>query len=112
MRSFGLPFLAILTLVWLQICPAGADQASQLQAARDLMASMHMDQLYAQIIDKMLDAQLSASPQLMKMRAPMKQFMEKYMGWDAMKDDMAQIYALFRGRNEADGRLLSHTRRN
>jgi hypothetical protein len=70
-----------------------ADEASHLQAARDVLAAAHMDQIYGKTIDQILDMQLRSSPQLADMREPMKQFFTKYMGWDALKDDMAKIYA-------------------
>jgi len=73
--------------------PARADDASHLQAARDLLLALHMDQSYGKMVDQVLDAQLRASPQLVQLREPIKAFLNKYMGWDAMKDDLAQIYA-------------------
>jgi len=73
--------------------PAQADDASHLQAARDLLLAMHVDQSYATMVDQVLNAQLKEHPELLQMRDPMKQFLNKYMGWDAMKDDLATIYA-------------------
>lgn len=70
-----------------------ADDASHLQAARDLLIASHMDQSYGNMIDQLLDAQTKSSPQLAKLREPMKEFFNKYMGWEAMKDDLAKIYA-------------------
>lgn len=70
-----------------------ADDASHLQAARNLLLASHMDQSYGKMIDQILDAQTKSAPQLAKMREPMKEFFTKYMGWDAMKDDLAKIYA-------------------
>jgi hypothetical protein len=72
---------------------ARADDASRLQAARDLLASEHMDQNYAKTIAQILDAQTRTSPQMASLRVPMKEFFTKYMGWDSMKEDIAKIYA-------------------
>jgi hypothetical protein len=65
----------------------------QLAAAVELLQTMHMDTMFSTSINQMLDMQLKQNPQIEKFRPIMLDFFKKYMSWDAMKDDMAKIYA-------------------
>ncbi len=73
---------------------ARADEASHLQAARDVLAAAHMDRIFSRAIDQVVDAQMQANPQLAQnVRGLLRDFLTKYMGWDALKEDIAQLYA-------------------
>jgi hypothetical protein len=85
-------FLAVLVI---SPCIAKADgsDADHQAAARELLQTMHMDKLLADSTNTMLDMQIKQNPALEPYRQVMLDFLKKYMGWDATKDDLAKLYA-------------------
>ena len=90
MKTF-LPLLLAVAL--LQPLSARADDASHRKAAESLLNLMGMDHLLDQSVDQMLQMQVQQNPQLAQFQPQMKAFLNKYMSWASMKDDMAKIYA-------------------
>lgn len=62
-------------------------------AAHTLLKTMDMENTYKKMIQNVTDMQIKQSPQLEAMKPTMMAFFDKYMGWNALKDDMAAIYA-------------------
>ena len=71
--------------------PAPSPEATA--AALELLDTMHMEKVLSDSITTMLDLQLKQNPEIQQFRPIMMDFFKKYMSWDALKDDMAGIYA-------------------
>jgi hypothetical protein len=71
---------------------ARADEASHRAAAEALLNLMDMDKLMAQSVDQMLGMQVKQNPSIAPYQQQMKDFLNKYMSWASMKDDMVKIY--------------------
>jgi hypothetical protein len=69
-----------------------ADEASHRKAVETLFGLMEMDSLLSQSVDKMLEMQVQQNPALVPYQAKMKAFLNKYMSWASLKDDMAKLY--------------------
>lgn len=67
--------------------------SATLTAANNLLKTMHMGDTYAGMIERITQMQLNHNPQLSIIKPTIHAFFNKYMGWDALKHDMAQIYA-------------------
>jgi hypothetical protein len=72
-----------------------ADEAQDkgIKSAYVLFETINMKDTYKKIIDNVFDMQVRQNPKLKAIEPEMKAFLEKYMGWSAIKDDMAKIYA-------------------
>lgn len=71
---------------------ARADEASHRKAAETLFALMEMETLLSQSVDQMLAMQVQQNPALAQFQPQMKAFLNKYMSWASMKEDMTKIY--------------------
>ena len=69
-----------------------ADEASHRKAVESLFTMTGMETVLAQSIDQMLAMQVQQNPALVPHQAQMKAFLNKYMSWASMKDDMAKLY--------------------
>lgn len=67
--------------------------AAQRQAAEALLTTMQVDKTIATAVDQMMTLQMQQNPQLQTVEPEMRAFMNKYMSWAAVKDDMIQLYA-------------------
>jgi hypothetical protein len=54
---------------------------------------MKMDVVMDDSVKQMLDQQIAANPAIGQHRQIMLDFMQKYVSWAALKDDLARIYA-------------------
>ncbi|HTL30050.1 MAG TPA: DUF2059 domain-containing protein [Tepidisphaeraceae bacterium] len=61
-------------------------------AALELMESMKIRTLLDDAVNKMLDGQIRQNPQIARFKPIMTEFFKKYMSWDAIKEDMANLY--------------------
>ncbi len=68
-------------------------QSETILAAHTLLKTMKMDDTYKKMIQNITTMQIKQNPQLEPLKPTMMAFFEKYMGWDALKDDMAKVYA-------------------
>jgi hypothetical protein len=71
---------------------ARADEASHRKAAETLLGLMGMENLLKQSVDQMLQIQVQQQPQLAQFQPQMRDFLNKYMSWASLKDDMAKAY--------------------
>ncbi len=85
-----LPILIALAL--LQPNALRADEASHKKAAESLLALMGLEKLLSQSVDQMLALQVQQNPALAPYQTQMKTFLNKYMSWASLKDDMAKVY--------------------
>jgi hypothetical protein len=69
-----------------------ADEASHRKAVESLFTLMDMDNLLNQSVDQMLAMQVQQNPAIAPFQAKMKIFLNKYMSWASLKDDMVKIY--------------------
>ena len=87
-------FLSILIglIAFSQPVTIRADEASHRKAVETLFGLMEMDSLLSQSVDKMLEMQVQQNPALVPYQAKMKAFLNKYMSWASLKDDMTKLY--------------------
>ncbi len=62
------------------------------KAASDLLQVMHLDELISQTADSMLQLQLRQNPQLRPFKGVLKEFLNKYVSGDRLKDDFIKLY--------------------
>ena len=91
MKPFVLSLL-IGAIAFFQPATTRADEASHRKAAESLFGLMEMETLVSQSVDEMLAMQVQQNPALAPFQAQMKAFLNKYMSWASMKDDMTKIY--------------------
>jgi len=65
----------------------------QMAAAQELLMAMHLDKTFGESLQNMVDMQIRQNPQIAPFRQVMLDFFAKYMSWEAVRDDMAKIYA-------------------
>jgi hypothetical protein len=71
--------------------PPGTD--SHQAAAEELLRLLQLDTMTDQMIDTMLKAQIQQNPDLGKVQDVMRSFLTKYISYNAMKTDLAKMYA-------------------
>jgi uncharacterized protein len=62
------------------------------KAAEELLLTMNMKQAIGESLDQMLALQLKNNPNLQPAEATLKQFFNKYMSWEALREDYIKIY--------------------
>jgi hypothetical protein len=82
---------AVITLL-LSAALNAADNDSHLQQVETLFRLTNMEQKVDQSIDSVMQLQLSQNPQLSQHADQMRAFFEKYIGWDALKSDITDMY--------------------
>lgn len=70
-----------------------ADMQSHRRVAEELAQVLQIDRLLQQSYEQMLDVQVQANPDLKPYRDVMLDFFRKHMTWDALKDDLLNLYA-------------------
>ncbi len=70
-----------------------APEDSRFNAAMNLLEAMDMRVNLARTVEQVTYAEVEKSPELVPFRAVMLEFMNKYMGFDNLKSDLAKIYA-------------------
>jgi hypothetical protein len=68
------------------------DKSKQYKAAEELLLTMNMKQVIDQSLEQMLALQLKNNPSLQPAEATLKQFFNKYMSWEALREDYIKIY--------------------
>ncbi len=69
------------------------DSSSRAEAAEELLKTLKMEMLLQKTIEQMLDVQLQQNPAIKPYKHVMLQFMNKYMGYNSLKNDLIKIYA-------------------
>jgi len=81
------------SLMLLSISPLSlADNKSHLEQVDKLFKLTQMEKKIDESVDSVLQLQLRQNPQLEKHSTEMRSFFTKYIGWDALKVDLAAMY--------------------
>jgi uncharacterized protein len=70
--------------------PAGPD--GHRQAVTRLFELTHMQRLIEDSVDGVLNLQIAQNPALAEHRDALRAFLEKYIGWQALKEDLTAMY--------------------
>ena len=87
----GSVLLAVLVCV-LPAHNAGADQDSHHKAVERLFELTHMKTKIDESVDNVLALQLRQDPAMAEYRDLLRAFLEKYVGWESLKDDLFRMY--------------------
>lgn len=71
-------------------------------AAYKLFDSMHLKSIYGQIVQNATNGLIQREAKLKKVRTDIEGFYKKYIGWDTVKDDLANLYAKYYTASELD----------
>lgn len=94
MRNLLTVTVAVLVSMFGATCVAAQGLTdTHLQAAEELLTEMNAEQMLTESINVMLDAQLQQTPELAQFEDVMRAFLEKYMGWQCLKEHMVRLYA-------------------
>ena len=66
-----------------------------IKAAMALLEEMNLKQVYIKAVDGLTNRLISANSKFKKVAKEIKAFYNKYIGWDAMKEDLAKLYAKY-----------------
>jgi len=94
--TFALPFSlqATETLSATKVAPKTTVSAHAANsAAYTLLATMNMKESYEGMITRITQMQIEANPQLKAIEPMIHAFFTKYMGWEALRGDIAALYA-------------------
>jgi hypothetical protein len=69
---------------------AGPDE--QRQAVARLFELTHLQRLIEDSVDGVLNLQIAQNPTLAEHRDALRAFLEKYIGWQALKEDLTTMY--------------------
>lgn len=69
-----------------------ADDASHRQQVETLFRLTQMEKKIKESVDNVLQLQLRQNPQLQKNSKELEAYLQKYIGWQALKDDLADMY--------------------
>ena len=83
-----------LAVVLALTCPDGlyAGPDEQRQAVARLFELTHMQRLIEESVDGVLTLQIAQNPALAEHRDALRAFLEKYIGWQALKEDLTEMY--------------------
>lgn len=85
--------ISVSSLLLLLISPLSqADNASHLQQVDKLFKLTQMEKKIDESVDSVMQLQLSQNPQLSNHSKEMHAFFKKYIGWNALKTDLAAMY--------------------
>jgi len=93
LASLALPFSAYATEASAMKVAPKSQNNSAVTAAYELLKTMNMDKTYAGMIERITQMQIQQNPQLKVIEPTIHAFFKKYMGWDALKEEMAKVYA-------------------
>lgn len=70
-----------------------AGQSGSAKAAEDLLESLNFDKAMTDIIDQMVDGDMQRNPEMGPYRKIIRDFYQKYVGYENIKGDMIRIYS-------------------
>jgi uncharacterized protein len=68
------------------------EKSKHYKAAEELLLTMDMEQVINENLEQILALQLKNNPHLQPAEASIKQFFNKYMSWQALREDYIRIY--------------------
>jgi len=69
--------------------------SSSLEAAKKLLKEMNLEKVYKDAVEASTKRLVMANSKFKKVEKDIRAFYEKYIGWNAMKDDLAKLYAKY-----------------
>lgn len=92
MKNFNI-LISASSLLLLSIAPLSqADNKSHVQEVEKLFRLTQMENKIDESVDSVMQLQLRQNPQLAQHSKEMRAFFTKYIGWDALKSDLAAMY--------------------
>ena len=86
-------FTVILTACCLLSVKAQKQDSTQLFQKTDLLfTAIKMPEVYADAINATVDNQIKATPSLANYKEDLRSFLQKSIGWTALKTDIARLY--------------------
>jgi hypothetical protein len=87
-------FLSLMLCAVALLLPSAvrSDEVSHHATAESLLTMMDMDKVMSQSVDQMLQMQVKQNPAIAPFEQQMKAFLNKYMSWASMKEDMVKLY--------------------
>jgi len=84
----------ILAILFILVSPAPsyAGTDSHREAVTRLFELTHIQRLIEESVDGVLALQLAQNPDLGEHREALRAFLEKYIGWQSLKDDLTAMY--------------------
>jgi len=82
----------IIMAVVLTHAVAWGDEKSHRKAAENLLIVTNVDKSLPKIVEQVLASQLQQNPQLTPYRDVMQRFLNKYMNWESLKDEIITAY--------------------
>jgi hypothetical protein len=82
----------IIMAVVLTHAVAWGDEKSHRKAAENLLIVTNVDKSLPKIVEQVLASQLQQNPQLTPYRDVMQRFLNKYMHWESLKEDVMTAY--------------------
>jgi hypothetical protein len=82
----------VCTLILASPSVSSAGDDSHRQAVARLFELTHMQRLIEESVDGVLALQITQNPALAEHRETLRAFLQKYIGWQAMKDDLTAMY--------------------
>ncbi len=87
-----LPGLLAFLLVFACSTGLSAASGSQRQAVARLFELTHMQRLIEESVDGVLALQVAQNPALAEHKEALRAFLEKYIGWQSLKDALEEMY--------------------
>jgi hypothetical protein len=88
-KTYG---LAILLLIGTGQTTVLADEASQRQAVEQLFVLTAMQQKIDESVTTVLALQIAQNPGLRSYQQAVREFLERNIGWNSLKDDLSNMY--------------------
>ena len=85
------PSLLLMTSLCLSV-PIQADEASHRQSLEKLFELTGMQQQIEESVDTVLALQLAQNPELVKHKTEVREFLERHIGWQSLKDALTGMY--------------------
>lgn len=85
--------LLVASCVLLFTFAVSADDTTKAEATKGLFKVMNMQKTYEKSLSTMIEIQLESNPQLQPLRETFTSFMNKYLSWGVIENDMIKIYS-------------------
>jgi len=92
MKLPALTGFLVCTLILASTTASYAASDSHRQAVARLFELTHMPKLIDDSVDGVLNLQIAQDPALAEHREALRAFLQKYIGWQALKDDLTAMY--------------------
>ena len=84
--------VALLSACWLYQPVAWADDASHRQEVETLFRLTQMEQKVNDSVDNLLALQIRQNPELAQHKRIVRDFLERYIGWQALRPELVNMY--------------------